>query len=151
MNRKKYQKIEDRLLEAQVTLENAMIDEVIAPAIAFYGFGVERMAESRALYRETFDMHRKLIAVLGDKFEATSVLHEALERADVVYRGAWVVTWLTRLPKQNPVRKKKRVRPGRPPKPVMTNSTSSIPGYRIYDLLPAMPWKTTRSISKNLE
>lgn len=34
MARKKYLKIEDRLLVAQVTLENAMADEVIAPAIA---------------------------------------------------------------------------------------------------------------------
>jgi hypothetical protein len=91
MGRKRYLKIEDKLLEAQVVLDNAAADLIIAPAIAVYGYGAAKMAEGKAVYRAAFDAHRKQIAEYGEKYDATESLHKAWEKAHAVFRGARLI------------------------------------------------------------
>jgi hypothetical protein len=80
-----YKRIEEKLHEAQIALDNAMANPTIASAVAEYGYNDVRMAEGKTLYNQAVDLHRKQMAEYGDKYEATETLHKAWDTADKVY------------------------------------------------------------------
>ena len=86
-----YHSIEEKLHEAQLAIDNAIADPIVASAIAEFGYDDARMAEGKALYEKAIELQQKQFAEYGDKFEATEGLHKIWQTADAVYRTTFRV------------------------------------------------------------
>ncbi len=75
--------IDDRLLAAQVAIDNMLTDEEIKSYLARYGYTTERMNEGKRLYDTAQQLQQRQKAEYGDQFAATSALSDAWEKANV--------------------------------------------------------------------
>ena len=80
--------IEDRLLRAQVAIDNALNDPEILAALTFYGYDEAQLQQGKTLYENTVALHQQQKREYGEQFEATEQLNNLLDEADVKYRDA---------------------------------------------------------------
>ena len=78
--------IDERLVEAQVAIDNSLNIPVILDAVTLFGYDQPRLQAARAL----FDAVMALVAAqkreYGDQYEATAVLQTAWDNADIAYK-----------------------------------------------------------------
>jgi hypothetical protein len=81
----KNQSIEQRLLEANIALENASTGAEIQTYMAEYGYNAEKISEGKSLYNTAQDLHNKQKAEYGDQYTATDARDKKLEEAEADY------------------------------------------------------------------
>jgi hypothetical protein len=84
-SRSRYQSPEERLLRAQVAIENAMNDAQILAELANYGYDRTRLEAGMALYNEARDMVARQRAIYGEQYDSTSAINTSWEEADNMY------------------------------------------------------------------
>ena len=78
--------IEDRLLEAQVAIDNSLNIPTILNAVSMLGYDLARLQAARALYDEVMALVAAQKLEYGDQYEATAVVNAAWETADLAYK-----------------------------------------------------------------
>ena len=81
----KKQSIEERLLAAQVAIDNALSDADIQTYMAEFGYDAQRIGEGKTLYDTTQQLQQKQTAEYGDQFAATDALETARDQANADY------------------------------------------------------------------
>lgn len=77
--------IDDRLLQAQVALDNSLSDGEVQTYLANFGYDVERLNAGKALYDNVNQLHQKQQVEYADQYSATDSLQQALTRAQAEY------------------------------------------------------------------
>ena len=77
--------IDDRLMSAQVAIDNALSDAGIQEAVGMFGYDKARLTEARALYEEARALVSKQKAEYGEQFEATETVRVAWDEANAAY------------------------------------------------------------------
>jgi hypothetical protein len=80
--------IEDRLLEAQVAINNSLGNPVILDAVTLFGYDEARLQAARTLYDEAMALVAAQKLEYGEQFEATATLQAAWDEADLAYKRA---------------------------------------------------------------
>jgi hypothetical protein len=80
--------IEERLLEAQVAIDNSLRNPVILNAVILFGYDERRLQSARALYDETMALVAAQKREYGEQFEATAAVEAARKTADLAYKNA---------------------------------------------------------------
>ena len=88
---RKKRSIEDRLLAAQVAIENARADATIRAALAPFAYDEARLAAGRALYDAAQALVNQQKAVYGDQYGSTGAVNAARTTADTAYRRTLAV------------------------------------------------------------
>ena len=79
------QTIDERLLAAQVAIDNGLGDAGVLAALSAFGYDQARLGEGRALYEEVLALVNRQKAEYGDQFEATQAVTSAWEEANAAY------------------------------------------------------------------
>ena len=77
--------IEDRLLAAQVAINNALADAGILSALSVFGYNESVLNTGKALYDELVDLVNSQKVEYGEQFEASAELRTAWDVADAAY------------------------------------------------------------------
>lgn len=77
--------IADRLLAAQLAIDNAISDTEVKTALAEYGYDETRLGEGKTLLDTTNQLQQTQQKEYGDQYEATDVLKQAHKAADKEY------------------------------------------------------------------
>jgi hypothetical protein len=80
--------IEDRLLEAQVAIDNSLNNPVILDAVTVFGYDEARLNAARTLYDEAMALVAAQQREYGQQFEATATVQAAWDAADLAYKKA---------------------------------------------------------------
>ena len=80
--------IDQRLLEAQVAIDNSLNNPVILDAVTLFGYDEARLKAARALYDETMALVAAQKLEYGEQYEATAVVQAAWDTADLAYKRA---------------------------------------------------------------
>jgi hypothetical protein len=80
-----YQPINERLVAAQVALDNAQSDPILQEALANFGYDAERLEEGRALLDAAQAAQEAMAVEHGDQYEATDALQAAFDAANTTY------------------------------------------------------------------
>lgn len=80
--------IEDRLLEAQVAINNSLGNPVILDAVTLFGYDEARLQAASTLYDEAMALVAAQKLEYGEQFEATATLQTAWDTADLAYKKA---------------------------------------------------------------
>ena len=75
----------ERLLAAQVAIDNAVSDSEVKSLLAEFGYDDTRLNEGKALLDTANQLQQTQQKEYGDQFEATGALKEAWEKADKEY------------------------------------------------------------------
>jgi hypothetical protein len=75
----------ERLLAAQVAIDNAMTDEEVKTLIAAFGYDETRMNTGKALLNTVNQLQQTQQKEYGDQFQATDALNGLLMQADAEY------------------------------------------------------------------
>ena len=75
--------IDQRLLNAQVAIDNSINAPDILTIVTLYGYDLARLQAARALYDEVMDLVAVQKREYGDQYEATAVLRAATALRDV--------------------------------------------------------------------
>ena len=86
MATKPMRSISDRLLEAQVAIDNSLNIPAILNAVSAFGYDLARLQAARALYDEVMALVAAQKREYGDQYEATAVLQTAWDSADAAYK-----------------------------------------------------------------
>ena len=78
--------IDERLLAAQVAIDNTLGDADVLAALNVFGYDEARLNAGKALYEEALALVNQQKAEYGDQFEATAAVRAAWEEADAAYR-----------------------------------------------------------------
>jgi len=78
--------IEDRLLEAQVAIDNSLNIPTILNAVSAFGYDQPRLQAARALYDAVMVLVAAQKREYGDQYEATAVLQTTWDNADAAYK-----------------------------------------------------------------
>ncbi len=78
--------ISERLLEAQVAIDNSLNIPAILNAVSVFGYDQPRLQAARALYDEVMELVAAQKREYGDQYEATAVVNAAWETADLAYK-----------------------------------------------------------------
>lgn len=81
----KKQSIQDRLLAAQVAIDNALSDTEIQTFLTVYGYDNERINQGKTLLENTQQLHQQQQKEYGDQFAATDALNKSWAEASVSY------------------------------------------------------------------
>ena len=79
------QSIQDRLLAAQIAIENALNDEEIAPLLTAYGYDVTKLNVGNALRQAAMQEVQRQVEEYGDQFTATDIVNQAWQQANAEY------------------------------------------------------------------
>ena len=77
--------IDERMLEAQLAIDNSLNNPVILEAITPFGYDESRLRAARALYDEVMALVAVQKLEYGEQYEATAALQAAWDAADRVY------------------------------------------------------------------
>jgi hypothetical protein len=77
--------IADRLLAAQVAIDNAISDTEVKAALAVYGYDETRLGEGKTLLDTTNQLQQTQQKEYGDQYEATEALSQAQSSANKEY------------------------------------------------------------------
>ncbi len=77
--------IDQRLLAAQVAIDNAMKDHKILKALTAYGYDAAKISVGKTLYEEVSALVTLQKKEYGEQYEATEVVNNAWETADKAY------------------------------------------------------------------
>lgn len=77
--------IDERLLAAQVAIDNALGDADVLAALNVFGYDEARLNAGKALYEEAVALVNQQKVEYGDQFEATAAVRAAWEEADAAY------------------------------------------------------------------
>lgn len=80
--------IDERLLEAQVAIDNSLSNPVILDAVTLFGYDQARLQAARALYDETMALVVAQKLEYGEQYEATATVDTAWKAADLAYKKA---------------------------------------------------------------
>lgn len=80
--------IEDRLLEAQVAINNSLNNPVILDAVTLFGYDEARLRAAQALYDETMALVAAQQREYGEQYEASAAVRSAWDEADLAYKRA---------------------------------------------------------------
>ncbi len=94
MAKRSRRSIDERLLAAQVAIDNALGDAEVLAALGIFGYDQARLQAGRALYEEAQALVNRQKAEYGDQFEATAALQAAWDEADAAYMRALKVARL---------------------------------------------------------
>jgi len=81
----KKQSIQDRLLAAQVAIDNALSDTEVQTFLAEYGYDNDRISQGKTLLENTQQLHQQQQKEYGDQFAATDALNKSWADANVSY------------------------------------------------------------------
>jgi hypothetical protein len=77
--------IDERLLAAQVAIDNALGDAGIQAALDAFGYDAARLGAGRALYEDALALVNAQKAEYGDQYEASAAVRAAWDAADAAY------------------------------------------------------------------
>lgn len=77
--------IADRLLAAQVAIENAISDTEVKSLLTVFGYGDDRLNTGKALLDTVNQLQQQQQKEYGDQFEATDALNETWDNANKEY------------------------------------------------------------------
>jgi hypothetical protein len=77
--------IDAKLLNAQVTIDNALGNSAISEAVANFGYNKTKLLAGKALYETALKLHNRQKVEYGEQYAATSELETALSKADKMY------------------------------------------------------------------
>jgi hypothetical protein len=77
--------INERLLSAQVMIDNTMSDDAIKNAVALFGYDDTKVAAGKALLDSVNALHQTQIKEYGEQYEASDSLKKAREAANLAY------------------------------------------------------------------
>ena len=80
--------IDERLLAAQVAIDNSMNISSILTAVTPFGYDLIRFQAARALYEECMALVALQKKEYGDQYEATATVEKAWAAADFAYKDA---------------------------------------------------------------
>jgi hypothetical protein len=80
--------IDERLLAAQVAIDNALGDAPILAALAAFGYDAARLGAGRALYEDALALVNAQKAEYGDQYEASAAVRAAWDAADAAYSAS---------------------------------------------------------------
>ena len=78
--------IEDRLLEAQVAIDNSLNVPAILNAVSAFGYDLARLQAARTLYEEVMALVAAQKREYGEQYEATAVVQASWDSADLAYK-----------------------------------------------------------------
>lgn len=81
----KSQSIHQQLAEARIAIENTLADSEIENLMAQVGYTREKVLEGKALYTAALKMHQEYEEKYSQQYGATSVFHQDLQAAKVLY------------------------------------------------------------------
>ena len=79
------QSIDQRMLAAQVAIDNALTGTEIKPLLAEYGYDDTRLNEGKALLTALQDLHQKQIQEYGEQYAASDFLKTKWDEANSLY------------------------------------------------------------------
>ena len=82
------QSMAQRLMEAQVAIDNSLNNPTILNAVAAFGYDAARLQAGRALYDEVMGLAAAQEREYGEQYEATAVVNAAWGTADLAYKKA---------------------------------------------------------------
>ena len=82
------QSMAQRLMEAQVAIDNSLNNPTILNAVAAFGYDATRLQAARALYDEVMGLVAAQEREYGEQYEATAVVNAAWGTADLAYKKA---------------------------------------------------------------
>ena len=82
------QSIDERLLAAQVAIDNGLGDAGIAAALGAFGYDQAKLNAGKTLYTEAVALVNKQKAEYGDQFEASAAVKAAWDKADAAYSAS---------------------------------------------------------------
>jgi len=85
MTNKKHSSIAERLLAAQLAIDNALKIPKILDELTAYGYNAERISAGRRLYEEASELVTIQKKEYGEQYEATDDVNSAWETADEAY------------------------------------------------------------------
>jgi len=85
MSNKKRSSIAERLLAAQLAIDNALKIPQILDELTAYGYDAERISAGRRLYEEASELVNLQKKEYGEQYEATDDVNTAWETADKAY------------------------------------------------------------------
>jgi len=85
MTNKKHSSIAERLLAAQLAIDNALKIPKILDELTAYGYNAERISAGRKLYEEASELVTLQKKEYGEQYEATDEVNSAWETADEAY------------------------------------------------------------------
>jgi hypothetical protein len=77
-----------RLMEAQVAIDNSLNNPTILNAVTAFGYDAARLQAGRALYDEVMGLAAAQEREYGEQYGATAVVNAAWETADLAYKKA---------------------------------------------------------------
>jgi hypothetical protein len=80
--------IDQRLLDAQLAIDNSLNNPVILDAVTLFGYDQARLQAARALYDEVQALVAAQKREYGEQYEATAVVQSAWDTADLAYKNA---------------------------------------------------------------
>jgi hypothetical protein len=80
--------IDERLLAAQVAIDNALGDAGIQAALAGFGYDAARLGAGRTLYEDALALVNAQKAEYGDQYEASAAVRAAWDAADAAYSAS---------------------------------------------------------------
>jgi len=83
--------IDERLLAAQVAIDNALGDAGIQAAMGDYGYDAAKLGAGRALYEDALALVNAQKAEYGDQYEASAAVRAAWDAAGRAYSNALAV------------------------------------------------------------
>lgn len=82
---KKNRTIDERLLDAQVAIDNALGDSGILNALTVYGYNSAKINAGKALLTSALELVNKQKAEYGEQYEASEKVQKAWDEADKEY------------------------------------------------------------------
>jgi len=80
--------IDERLLAAQVAIDNALGDADIQAALAVFGYDAAKLSAGRTLYEDALALVNAQKAEYGGQYEASAAVRAAWDAADVAYSAS---------------------------------------------------------------
>ena len=90
--KKRRQSIEDRLLAAQVAIDNSLNLPGVSKELSQYGYDKKKIELGKGLYNHAVKVVTRQKAEYGDQFEATKVLKQAWDVSDDAYMSSLKVS-----------------------------------------------------------
>ena len=78
--------MDQRLMEAQVAIDNSLSNPVILDTVTLFGYDEARLQAARTLYDETMALVAAQKLEYGEQFEATATVQKAWDAADLAYK-----------------------------------------------------------------
>ncbi|MCB9422164.1 MAG: hypothetical protein H6667_20345 [Ardenticatenaceae bacterium] len=82
------QSMAQRLMAAQVAIDNSLNNPAILNAVTAFGYDAARLQAGRDLYDEVMALTATQEVEYGEQYEATAVVNTAWETADLAYKKA---------------------------------------------------------------